>query len=803
MASQSFRVFPQHFFQKINFQEIKSILANYCYGSAGKDLAQELYPSTQKKQIQKKHAEVAELKQILLKQDSFPMKNYEDVLPLIHYLKIDQSVLSPEDFVKLRHICLLSDAIVAFFNNNKHTPTPTIDELIASFKGQLQVTKLIDYYINAKGQINTYISPELMQVESQLSKKQQTIFRKFNEVLKNAQRNNWLGEEGESVRNGRRVLVVKAEAKRKVDGLVHDESASGKLIYIEPAQTFSDANDLLALEQQKKRIIYQLMAQLSEKIRPFLPELTNLRHQLAYLDFILAKARFAIDFNADKPQFNEEDSIELKEAFHPILWKKNKAAGIKTVPLSLSLTPEKRIIVVSGPNAGGKSVTLKNLALQQVMFQSGLPVTAASSSSFSIVDHIFLELGDEQSIENDLSTYSAHLNNLHYLLKNKTDKTLFLIDEFGAGTDPELGGALAVQILDDVRKSGAKGLITTHYAVLKRYVDDHPECVNAAMVFDQATLSPTYQFKAGRAGSSYAFEIAEKIGFDASIIQQAKESVKGGYAEYDGMLNELAAEKEAVQEGRNALDQKNKDLAQLIHTYESLKEDFEQEKARLWQKTEAQAEKYLKQTNKELENLIRDFKENAKIESKQAATTADQKARQALAQQKAGLAKRKKKTPKPKISKPLPLKVGDFAKMEGGKAGGEIIDIKKNKAVLDMGQIKMEVPLKQLVLTQRKSTHQSNNRQSVTQKFSQEKLSFNTKLDLRGKSKAAALQLAEDFVTKAHMFNHSHLTILHGTGDGVLRKAIRELLQSFDFVVEMKSEHPDKGGDGITLVKLS
>jgi DNA mismatch repair protein MutS2 len=610
----------------------------------------------------------------------------------------------------------------------------------------------------------------------------------------------WLAESGESIRNGRRVLSVPSEHKRKIRGIIHDESDTGRTVFIEPDVVIEINNDIFDLEHDEKREIFRILKNLSDQIRPYSPVIALYYQALVRLDVIQAKAKLAISMRAGMPILKEKPVFNVKKAYHPLLFLKNKAQGRKTVPFELRLHSENYIMILSGPNAGGKSVAMKSVGLLILMVQSGLLVPCHELSEFGIFRQVFADIGDQQSLEDDLSTYSSRLQNSRVFLEKADTQTLVLIDEMGSGTDPKPGGAIAEAILRQLHRKGVYAVITTHYSNLKVFAFRNPGILNANMHFDKDTLSPTYELKVGRPGSSYAFEIATKSGLQRELIEYARKRT-GSETAVDDVLIELQREKQELEEKLRSVYDKEQNLQRLIKTYDSMHQELELGRKRL--KME-QKEFELRQSSnaaREVDKLIKELKEAKSIEKAQEVssklkTERAEKARQVDAINEQVIQLEEQNTPS---ASARPLQAGDYVRLRSGGATGRIEQINGNKATISMGQMNVVAHLRDLVAVVEpeavRSSLQTDIRQVAT---------FEGKIDLRGLSRDEALVQLEKFVDNALLSNASSLRILHGKGDGILRKAVKQKLKEYGGNVA-SIYHPaqEMGGDGVTIVDLA
>ncbi|MGB0840240.1 MAG: endonuclease MutS2, partial [Chitinophagales bacterium] len=542
-------LYPKDIFEKLEFDKILELLTEKCYSPLGKKYVEHLKVQTNPELIQKMLIQVNEFKQMLLyEEQQLPNNNFLDLKEELDFLSIQNAVLSEQQVFRVFKVLLVVIELVRYFegvNNERIEKYPNLYNLVEKVSISRALINEIKKVLDKEGRIRSDASKELKQIRKQITNKYRDLDRRFVSVVNEYKKNGWLADNLESVRNGRRVLAVRAEHKRKIRGIIHDESQTGSTTFIEPDSTLRINNEIVEFQQAERREIYRILQILTKALQPYHEELAQYQKLLGLIDFIRAKGRLAWELQAQMPHISPQKNIELYNARHPLLFLKKQK---DTVPLSLNLSLSERILLVSGPNAGGKSVLLKTVGLLQLMLQTGMLVPVDDHSVMSIFRNIYVDIGDEQSIENDLSTYSSRLKNMRYYCDFANNKTLMLIDEFGSGTDPALGGAIAEAILEHLNKKFCYGVITTHYSNLKVYATRTTGIINGAMAFDYKTLSPKYKLEIGKPGSSFAFELAVKSGLKADLIEVAKSKVDANYKEFDELLSTMQREKQEVME---------------------------------------------------------------------------------------------------------------------------------------------------------------------------------------------------------------------------------------------------------------
>jgi len=658
-------------------------------------------------------------------------------------------------------------------------------------------------------------------------------------LLRAAQKDGWVDQDVSlSVRDGRAVIPVTAAYKRKVKGIVHDESATGKTSYIEPAEIVETNNEIRELEYAERREIIKVLREFTEQVRPYIDDLFVAYEFLAQIDFIRAKAKFAIQVKGLLPLMGKEPNVLWEKAVHPLLYLTLQGEGREAIPLDIEINDKQRIVLISGPNAGGKSVCLQTMGLLQYMFQCGLLVPMDATSKMGIFDNIFIDIGDEQSMENDLSTYSSHLLNMKHFLKHSNAETLMMIDEFGTGTEPAVGGAIAESILDKLNRKQVRGVITTHYTGLKHYASEADGIENGAMLYDSHKLEPLFQLQVGKPGSSFAFEIARKIGLPEEILKSATDIIGGDHINFDKHLRDIVRDKRYWESKRDKIRVNEKKLAQLVDRYEVDLKETSGLRKEIIAKAQEEAKQILNKANQSIEKTIRDIKESkadkektrevrkAFEEQKEVLTQSnsqdDERINRKIQKLKDRGNKAKKfsgeKTTQPKsLEKEVPQKKkqfdpeiiekGDSVKLDSQRTVGEVIEVNDKTAVVAFGVMLTSVKLNRLTKvskTQAKKESTSYNQTSalVQERISKRKLTFRRDIDVRGMRAEEALQIVMDHVDESIMLDISEFRILHGTGHGILRTLIRDYLKTIQLVRSCTDEKIQMGGSGITVVHM-
>ncbi|NQW28857.1 MAG: Smr/MutS family protein [Flammeovirgaceae bacterium] len=787
------QVYPINIEQRLEVDEVRHLIKGFCQIEAAQKLVDKALPSVSYTVIQEKLAETAEMLKILTSETPYPKEALEDIHPLLVKIKVKGSFLKPEDFYLLSRGNRILSRWKLFLHQHQ-TVYPTMATLTSGFESNEALSDQIDAVIDERGEVRDAASPALAKIRQEMVKAAQRVRKSIRSVLEKVKKDNYTdGESQITIREGRLVIPVRAEFKRKVSGFVHDESSTGHTVYMEPTEVLTLNNEVRELGYQEQREVLRILTKLSDITRSHLVQLTLGAGFVRVLDFIKAKAKFAKEFGGSVPILSKTPGTKLIKAVHPLLWKVNHEQKKPVIPLNLELSHQThRFLIISGPNAGGKSVAMKTAGLLQYMVQCGFPVTVDESAVFGIFDRIFLDIGDAQSLENDLSTYSSRLTAMKYFSEFADRKTLVLMDEFGTGTEPQFGGAIAEALLDRLLKQQSYGIITTHYANIKKYADTAPGMVNGAMRYDTEKLLPLYQLEIGKPGSSFALEIARKIGLPAGLIDYAKSKIGSSQVDYDKMLTELEGDKTKYERLNKALEFKELQLKDLRKDYLALKEMVESDKRRIIQEAKLEAGRIIEGANKQIEKVIRDIKE----------TNADKEAalsgRQTLADLKAKLAVQSAK----KMTLAAAISVGDQVRIKDQEGSGSVLQVKGKRAQVAFGGLTSLVSLEQLEKIGTSSSTNQSLKHIGGLNLAQRQKNFKFELDLRGKRVEEVLGLLDNFMDDALLLGTVNLRIIHGKGHGVLREVVRNHLTSYPSVRKLQDEHIERGGSGVTLVDL-
>ncbi len=785
-------IFPPDVEQKLGFDLLRQRLNNYCLSGLGLREVEKIEFSSDFRKIKTGLQQTFEFKQILEKAEPFPFQHFFDADELLKTASIEESFIEGEDLLKIALSLSLVFECKTFLTKTAEI-YPELFQLSLPVSLPKQVPSAILSKIDEGGKVKDHASPELARTRKQLREEQFRVRKLMDQLFRHASSQGWVPEGvSPSIRDGRVMIPVLAEHKRKVLGFVMGESATGQTVYVEPAEVLEANNDIRDLEHAERREVVKVLKELTSLLRENLEELRKAYSFLGQLELNRAKAKLAIDLNAGLPQLKDGPDLNWLHAQHPLLYL-SWMGKREVVPLDIDLTRQDRMLLISGPNAGGKSVCLKTVGLIQYMAQCGLLVPLHDKSTIGIFSSIFLDIGDQQSIENDLSTYSSHLHNMAYFITYASESTLILLDELGSGTDPNFGGGIAQAVLATLLKMKAWGVATTHYYNLKLFAENHAGIRNGAMLFDTQKLEPLFRLEIGHPGSSFALEIARKTGLSRETIETAEAVIGRELTGLESLMKSVAEEKQTLIRKESELKQKEKLLAGELAKYQKLSSELESRKKEIINTAKTEASFLLKETNREIEKTIRHILEN-KAEKKET-----RKARQNL----------KAHTEKVLLPNAAPLmtkekfKEGDKVRIIGQEVTGTVISVKGLSAIVQFGDLRSSLKMEQLVRSDQvvPNTVKGHYR-SVGLDLNKKQMSFETTLDIRGKRVDEVIPLLDRFLDDAILLGQGELRILHGKGEGVLRKVVREQLKSVKQIASLRDEHVERGGDGITVVVL-
>ncbi len=826
-------IYPHNFEQKIGFDTIRHLLKQSCLSRLGEEQVEKMDFSIRYDEIQERLNQVSEFVRIIREEESFPDQYFFDVRDSLKRIRIEGLYLDEHELFDLRRSLETIRDIVRFFNREEEEsdfPYPSLHRLTGDIAVFPLLIGKIDRLIDKYGKIKDNASSELLRIRRELHQNMSSISRSLNSILRTAQKEGLVEKEATpTMRDGRLVIPVAPALKRKIKGIVHDESASGKTVFIEPAQVVEANNRIRELEGEERREIIRLLNEISGEIRPAVPEILQSYEFLAEIDFIRAKSYFAIRIKGIKPVLENRQLLDWRVAIHPLLQLTLEKQGKQVVPLDIELTSNNRILIISGPNAGGKSVCLKTVGLLQYMLQCGMHIPMHEASHAGIFENIFIDIGDEQSLEDDLSTYSSHLTNMKNMMRHCDNKSIILIDEFGGGTEPQIGGAIAEAVLKRFNEKKTFGVITTHYQNLKHYAEEHPGIVNGAMMYDRHQMQALYQLQIGNPGSSFAVEIARKIGLPEKVIHDASEIVGREYINADKYLQDIVRDKRYWESKRQNIRQKEKQMEETIRKYETEATELEKSRKAIIRQAKEEAEQLIRESNARIENTIRAIKESqaekeqtrlARQELSDFRNALEEKFKQEEAarvsrkidklREKQNRKKDKKKTPEtapastPKV---IAIEKGTKVKIKGQNSVGEILEINGKNAIVAFGGLKSTVKTERLeVAGSTAALVTPPGPKTVTTRtldtMYEKKLDFKQEIDVRGMRAEEAIQAVTYFIDDAILVGMDRVRILHGTGNGILRTLIRQYLQTVPGVNRLADEHIQFGGAGITVVDL-
>ena len=834
--------------QKIGFDQIRRIISDRCSTAyAVERTATETF-STNQAHIRKRLLLTDEMRLIMMFEDGFPSGGFIDCIDFLKPLERSSSAIDLLSLRKLKTMLETLRKVTSFFEGIKDGVYPNLKRMSSRILNFPEIQRRIDGILDRYGDVKDTASDELYSIRKSLREKEGAISRRMTAILKKAQEEGIVDSDaGVSVRDGKMLIPVSAANKKRLPGFIYDESATGKTAFIEPAEVVELDNQIKELKFSEQREIVRILFEFTEFLRPYIPDLLDAARYLGEIDFIMAKAQVALDFIAGMPVISEDGRMNLRKARHPLLERALRKEKKDIVPLTASLTPEKHILLISGPNAGGKSVCLKTVGLLQYMFQWGMLIPTSETSEMLVFDRIMVDIGDDQSIDNDLSTYSSFLSNMKEMLAKADDKTLILIDEFGSGTEPAAGGAIAEAILSELDKRGSYGVITTHYTNLKLYASGAQTGVmNGAMMFDVQNIAPLFKLEMGLPGNSFAFELARKMGIPETVIKDAEARAGEEFVGIERNLRKIARNRRALDEKLERIKNTDRTLESITDKYQKELKEIKQLKKTILDEAKKEAEEIIKGANRQVESTIKTIKES------QAQKETTQEARKELQDFMSILAARKEQEKKDKedyIEKKIrqldarkerqkqrkakkaddretqemlekqaekerieafrsaPVKVGEKVRVKENGMVGEVTKVSAKAVVVVIGNISSKMPLdkvERITSNEFKTAVKENSKPVSLIKYdssiSERKLNFSTEIDLRGERLNDAIEKVTRYIDDAVMLGISSVRIIHGKGTGVLRDEIQKLVRTMPGVASARDEHIQFGGTGVTIV---
>lgn len=818
----SANIYPESFEHKIGFHTVRTRLRELCGSTLGSARVDDMDFSTDCGEIELRLRQTAEMLALNASGEPLPLNNLHDVTAALKRCRVEGASVSQDELLRIRQSLQTVTEVARYFQSrdeaDMENPYPSLTELARGLMPFPELLRGIDRIIDPLGAVRDNASAALAEIRRELQRVSSSVNSIMRRVISRAVEGGYLERDvTPTVRDGRLVLPVAPMHKRKISGIVHDESATGKTYFIEPAEIVEVNNRWRELEMEERREILRILAEITAVMRPYIPDMLGCYDILGTLDFIMAKAVYAARCGACMPHLSDGVEMEWYHAVNPVLMESLERQGKEVVPLDICLTPQGRILIISGPNAGGKSVCLKTVGLVQYMTQCGLLPPVYENSHMGVFGSVFIDIGDDQSMEDDLSTYSSHLRNMKFFLDHGDSRSLILIDEFGSGTEPQIGGALAQAILKQFNEMGMWGVITTHYQNLKQFADDTPGLVNGSMLYDRQQMRPLFRLSVGNPGSSFAIEIARKTGLPAAIIDEAARIVGSDYVNMDKYLLDIARDRRYWENKRQQIRLKEKKIEQVLERYEEDAETLRSKRREILGEAREEARKILEGSNAAIERTIREIREAQadKERTRQAREEMKRQREELLAEEKgsggrllgkAPKARKPKEPRKESQTSESPLAVGDNVKLDGAGTPGKILEINGKDAVVAFGMLKTSVKLARLRRTLAKPQSGAGSTSfvssSTTDRLRERQLQFKREIDVRGMRVDEAIQAVTYFLDDAIQFNQGQVRILHGTGTGALRQAIRQYLDTVAGVASYRDEHVQFGGAGITVVEL-
>lgn len=816
-------IFPENFERKIGFDFVRRAVLEHCSLEVSREMTKEMAFSTKAETVRFKLESVWEMYGLIVSGEEVPLSGISDVGREVMSLRIPGTFLTSNELLSLGKTLKGFVEIKRFFAGKKSdgeegkSGVEHLDTIVSPLGDFPECAAEIDRVVDRFGNVKDNASPELAEIRRDLAGATGMVNAAMRRVVSRAMQEGLIDSDtAPAMRDGRLVIPVAPMNKRKINGIVHDESASGKTVYIEPAEVVSANNRIRELQLQERREIAKILTAVADRLRPYVPELIEGLRIAGHLDFIRAKALFAKEYGGTMPHLHDKPELEWYHACHPGLLSSLRKHGKEIVPLNIVLNDERRILVISGPNAGGKSVCLKTVGMVQYMAQCGLLPPVYENSHVGIFENLFIDIGDDQSLEDDLSTYSSHLRNMRYMLRVGNDQTLLLIDEFGGGTEPQIGGALAQAILKRFNEMRMWGVITTHYQNLKLFAEHTEGLVNGSMLYDRQQMRPLFTLSIGNAGSSFALEIARKTGLPQEIIAEAEEIVGSEYVNADKYLLDIVRDKRYWENKRQQIRVKEKKIDDVLQRYQSEADTLREKRRDILAEAKAEAKKILEGSNAVVERTIMEIRESQaekertlearkKLKAEKEKILDDERDEKTAPKILRKVPKSKKK-PKPVTERTdLPIREGDMVRLDGDGTAGEVMRIDGNKALVAFGLLKTAVEVSRLKKVQQKESEVKKQTVSVLSSDSSRsrRLNFSRELDVRGMRVDEAVQAVTYFIDDAIQFAADRVRILHGTGTGALRQYIRNYLATVPGVKKFHDEHVQLGGAGITVVELS
>ncbi|MFH5886042.1 endonuclease MutS2 [Halalkalibaculum sp. DA3122] len=799
--------YPPHLSEKLGFETIRREAVGRTRSVVGEEHLQRMEPSSSPDRVARLLDETREMMDLIRNDAAFPLDNLHDIRDSLSRSKPEGTLLSAEAFLEILQLAASARRVKSFLGDRRER-YPVLDALAVELIPLKELEEEINKVITEQGSLKNNASSELQSIRSRLGKRQNDLRNTINRVMSRATKQGMASDEGPTLRNGRMVIPIRAEYKRKIQGFVHDVSSTGQTVYLEPVEALNINNEIRQLESEEKREIERILRALTNEVRKNHRYLEQNIEVLGRFDMISARAQLSIDLDAFVPVLSDGKYLRLKEAYNPILLLKNRSLAEEqrepVIPLDMELEEGERCLMITGPNAGGKSVAIKTVGLCAMMMQSGFAIPAKDSSELPVFSKLFVDMGDDQSIENDLSTFSSRLQWMKSVMQEADGSSLVLIDEAGAGTDPDEGGALYQSLVEHLISCGALSLVTTHHGALKVFAHEHPHAVNGSMEFDQATLSPTYRFKKGVPGSSYAFEIAQRMDLSPELLQKAREITGSTKQDMESLINELESKTQEAETLKRDYDRLKKKMETERQKYEDKRRALEKEKDQIREKALKQAEEIMQSANRRIEQAVERIVQQGK-KDKQAIS----RAREEVSEQKdeieeelEELEARQKQEQREQLSDEPP-KVGDIVRLMDANTNGELVEVNGNQAVIQAGGLRLKTKFNNLVKVKDASEKPSpKNRVRVNVPRSARPGPTKPSIEIRGMRGREAIKEVEHYLDNAIAAGLNSVEIIHGKGEGILKNLVHEYLDERAEVSSYSLAPADRGGAGVTLVKF-
>lgn len=793
----SLQTIPTAAIHQLELDVLKNEILQFTLSELSRSFIQKEQAKTSFDEIQNGFTPIKEYLNLIEASKDLPLSAYVDTKSSLDKLRVEGYILDQEEVIEIYRLIKIAQTLQSYFEAEDQENYPLLYHLLKSIDIPDRVNSECERIFDDQFEVKWDASPELARIQHALNATKRRLDKEFQSILKDYSAKGWLTDTAESIRNGRRVLAVQSEFKRKIKGIIHDESATGKVSYIEPDRILDINNDIFDFEQERKREILKLLKHLCSTIRDFHEEILTLQQLIVDLDVIRAKSKFGKTIDAVCPKIQGTPGIHIKNGRHPLLVLKFSKTGDEVIPFTLQFYHNNRMLIVSGPNAGGKTILMKSIGLLQLMVQTCIPVPVEESSTFGVFNKLFVDIGDQQSLEDDLSTYSSHLKNMNQFMQKADAQSLLLIDELGSGTDPRLGGAIAEAILKDLFDKGVHGVITTHYSNLKSFAHKVKGVINGAMSFNKESLEPTYQLLPGKPGSSFAFELAEKSKLPQKVIQYAKKKAGKALVDVDQLLSDIQQQQKKLEEQTESVSKKERQVDIMRLTYEQMKKDLEAQRQRIKMMRKEYDISQGVEVQKSLKELIAKLEKEKDLEQAKELEKRIKQEKEEQAKELNQLEEREWTERQKDVKRKI--KVGDFVKIRKTGTSGQIDRIHKGKALILSGPFQIEAKLRDLQLIN--EPLETKKERSVQVKMESDRKPIDPKLDIRGLPKSEAARLLDEYFDQIILQGLSSVQIVHGKGSGVLKQLVREKAKKYGAFTEIYHPPREAGGEGVSILK--